>query len=58
MGSVMIIQHALLLVLNQHNPYFLLTASITRTEKVYEMKKGWNKKGDSNLSTGCPIAAL
>lgn len=21
------------------------------------MKKGWNKKGDSNLSTGCPIAA-
>jgi len=22
------------------------------------MKKGWNKNGDSNLSTGCPIAAL
>jgi len=22
------------------------------------MKKGWNKNGDSNLSTECPIAAL
>jgi hypothetical protein len=58
MGSVLIIQHALLLVLNPHNPYFLLTASISRTEEVQEMKRGWNKKGDSNFSTGCPIAAL
>jgi hypothetical protein len=22
------------------------------------MKKGWNKNGDSNLNTECPIAAL
>jgi len=22
------------------------------------MKKGWNKSGDSNLNTECPIAAL
>jgi hypothetical protein len=27
-------------------------------QEVQEMKKGWNKKGDSNLSTGCPIAAF
>jgi|GEM_PF-1595853 len=34
------------------------TSDIWVNQKVQTLKTGWNKKGDSNLNTECPIAAL
>jgi len=33
------------------------TSDISVNREVQSMKKGWNKKGDSNLNTECPLAA-
>jgi len=34
------------------------TSDISVNREVQSMKKGWNKKGDSNPNAECPIAAL